>query len=587
MPDDLNSKNYINKSLETNFNYNDKQSKRLRVLIYILTICAVIMQIIVDGSFIISGSGFGDPIIWGLVIIISINSIVLYFTQNLQRASSVLLISFFAGILMVLYSDPTTATGNITYIPLVPILIFFIKKKKEAAVLSLIFFITMMGVVILQLLEIYSTPYNVLGVVQSIFAMSMTGLLCYFYQDISEKERTTSLLESIKYLKHEVVERTEAEKKVAEDKAKDEALLSSIGDGMIATDLDGKVELTNANTKEILGIEFENIKGKALCDELIFFDAKQNLLSKDQQPVCVALNTQKKVSGEYIFVKPDKTKIALDIVAAPVSQDGKVIGVIMTFRDMTEIKDVERTKTEFVSIASHQMRTPLTSSNWYIELLLDKDNNKLSPEDEKMYLVEIKKANERLVKLTDAVLYISRLELGTFYVKPQNLKLYDLYLEVVESTKSLQEEKKISIKENIDKELTLSVDPDWMKLFFDTLMTNAMKYSPEGNGIEINLFVADDKFANKNLKDSIILQVKDTGYGIPAGEQTQIFSKFYRGKNIMDKDTYGNGLGLYVAKLVADVVGAKIWFESEESKGSTFYIAIPKTGMKEVMEEKR
>ena len=240
-------------------------------------------------------------------------------------------------------------------------------------------------------------------------------------------------------------------------------------------------------------------------------------------------------------------------------------------RDVTKEQEIDKVKSEFVSLASHQLRTPLTAVNWYTEMLLSGDIGKFQPEQKK-YLKEIYNGNNNMIDLVKALLNVSRIELGTLAIEPESTNLKKLSDSVLEEFKLIIKKNKLKIEKDYTKELSdINIDPKLMRIVFQNLISNAIKYTPLGGQINIGI---------TKQKSDILISVKDTGYGIPKDQQSKIFTKLFRADNIVEKETEGTGLGLYIIKYVVEQFKGKIWFESRENKGTTFYVTIPSRGIK-------
>jgi len=177
-----------------------------------------------------------------------------------------------------------------------------------------------------------------------------------------------------------------------------------------------------------------------------------------------------------------------------------------------------------------------------------------------------------MVDLVNALLNVSRIDLGTFAIEPESIEIKKIAESVLKELIPQTKQKQTKITEEYDEDLpTIQADPKLIRIIFQNLLSNAVKYTPKGG--EIFLSITKDK---RNLS----IEVADNGYGIPKDQQSKIFTKLFRADNIRQKDTEGNGLGLYIVKSIVDESGGKIWFESEENKGTTFYVTLPLEGMK-------
>ncbi len=250
---------------------------------------------------------------------------------------------------------------------------------------------------------------------------------------------------------------------------------------------------------------------------------------------------------------------------------GKPLKMVGVNFDITHEKEVDKAKSEFVSLASHQLRTPLSSINWYTEMLLNEDAGKINDEQKK-YLQEVYIGSRRMVELVNSLLNVSRLDLGTFVINPIPVDVPKAIKSLLVELKSQIKEKKQIIKESYADNLPLlSADESLLRMILQNLLSNAVKYTPALGNITAEINVVDGQF---------IIKISDTGMGIPKSQQNKIFSKLFRADNAKQSETEGTGLGLYIIKSIVDQAGGEVSFESEENKGSSFSISFPMEGMK-------
>lgn len=234
--------------------------------------------------------------------------------------------------------------------------------------------------------------------------------------------------------------------------------------------------------------------------------------------------------------------------------------------DITKQKEVDRMKTEFISLASHQLRTPLTAIKWNLDMLLAGDVGDVSAKQRHM-MEQVAASNQRMIDLVSALLDVSHLETGKIVFEKEELDLKQL----LENTTfpDLQdkiEQKDIQFTFHIDDTPHIYTDKKLLCQVYTNLLTNAIKYTPEGGTVSLVI----------KIEDKVLLsEVKDTGMGIPEKEQEHIFSRFYRGSNIRTVDTSGNGLGLYLVKSIVEAMKGDVWFTSKEGKGTSFFFTIP------------
>jgi signal transduction histidine kinase len=266
------------------------------------------------------------------------------------------------------------------------------------------------------------------------------------------------------------------------------------------------------------------------------------------------------------------------------------VGVFLyqLYRDRTERREkaIDLAKSEFLTLASHQLRTPISAIGWLSELLLSGDMGKLNHE-QKEHVEHIYASNQRLASIVDAMLIVSGLELKKLDMRIELVDLVAVSRKQLADQVSLHSDKMLQVSEKYPDQLPkLRLDPRLIKIILQNIFSNALKYTPKNGEVEVSIMQTDQQI-NPKSKGSILISVRDTGYGISADQQAAVFSKLFRAENIKRHDTDGTGLGLYIVKEVLDEVGGNIWFESEEGKGSTFYVMLPLEGMKRKKKDKK
>ncbi len=238
----------------------------------------------------------------------------------------------------------------------------------------------------------------------------------------------------------------------------------------------------------------------------------------------------------------------------------------------------DKAKNEFVSLASHQLRTPLTAVSWSSEHLLKNADEPLSANQREL-VSQIHESNHRMINLVNTLLSLSTIDLGMIQMKPTSTDVRTLIMDVHKEVRAQCEPKGVTLTEEFDADdHVIWADPEMFRMVIQNIITNAVVYTPKGGSVTVVTKSLDSwKFMNGRRipSGSLLISVKDTGCGIPKREQAKIFSKLFRAGNAQKTHTDGTGLGLYIAKAVVDAMDGFIWFTSEENKGTTFYVAVP------------
>jgi len=353
--------------------------------------------------------------------------------------------------------------------------------------------------------------------------------------------------------------------KVEEEKAKDEALLASLGEGMVATDKSGNIIAINRMAEKMLDWKSDEVLGKKVVDVWSMLDEHGNEVPLEQRPITIATMGTATVSNTSMYNKNDAGYFPVAITVNPVMLDGKVIGSIAIFRDITKEKELEKTRGDLLSLASHQLRTPLSGTKWLIETLKTGLHGPLTS-GQTEYLNEIYKINERMTGLVHDMLGVLRMEGDTAKAKNDDVSIKTLIDTLSETFHGVAESKEMKVELPEKTDYTVNTDPLLLRNILESFISNAINYSNPGGIVIVNIEETDSE---------LIFSVKDSGIGIPRSEQRQIFERFYRASNAKTFDTRGSGLGLYIAALLAKKIRARVSFDSEEGKGSTFYVYVP------------
>lgn len=385
---------------------------------------------------------------------------------------------------------------------------------------------------------------------------------------LSFNQMMSSLKELYSSLEEKVQERT---RQLQAERNKIETIVEGIGDGVFVVDADRKIVLFNRMTEHLSGFSKKEALGKKFDKVLNFLSEETG--KKNDQFIEKVFKTGKmqSMSNHTVIVQKNGQRVSVADSAAPIkNKDGKVVAVVVVFRDVSQERAVDQAKTEFVSLASHQLRTPLTAIKWNTELLLD-PSSKLKKEQLET-IQDIASSNERMVELVNSLLNVSRIDLGTFSIEPKDCHLEEVANSILDELKGNIRNKKLKVSTSYDKELpALKADPNLLRIILQNLLSNAVKYTPAKGKVELSI--------SKDTRN-VTVKIKDSGIGIPKAQQSKVFSKLFRADNALQEEVDGTGLGLYLVKSILEEVGGSIQFESTEGKGTTFTIKLPRKGMK-------
>jgi PAS domain S-box-containing protein len=373
-----------------------------------------------------------------------------------------------------------------------------------------------------------------------------------------------------------ILEDVQKEKNKAEELA---AIVRDTNESIVSVNMDGVIQSWNHGAELLYQYSESEVLGKSI--KLVMPEEKvedYDYLKKmilDSSSVTRYKTKRKRKDGSIFDAA---------VSVSPVKDySGKMIGVSISTLDITKEQEIDKAKTEFVSLASHQLRTPLSAINWYTEMLLSGDAGKLN-EDQEKYLKEVYSGNQRMVSLVNALLNVSRLDLGTFMIEPTPVDLKEMAKSVIGELENMIKAKNQNVIENYAENLPVfSADQNLMRIIFQNLLSNSVKYTQEKGEIVLNILVTkkDETFGGRAMRgDCLIISVSDNGMGIPVDQKDKIFSKLFRADNAKATETEGTGLGLYIIKSIVDKAGGEIWFESKEKSGTSFYVCFPISGMK-------
>jgi PAS domain S-box-containing protein len=360
----------------------------------------------------------------------------------------------------------------------------------------------------------------------------------------------------------DITEQKKAEEELSRVRALYTLLIESSNDGVVVLQ-DGLVKFFNKQMFNMVGYTEMEAYNKPFIN-FISDKYKQAVAEKYQSRVA-----GKKVDPRYEIelIKKDGASFPVEVNASLINFEGRPASMSV-IRDMTKAKEIEKMKSEFVSIASHQLRTPLTGIKWFGELLLGNKAGVLS-EKQKDFIEQISAATARMMNLVDDLLDVSHIEAGKKYdvvLKEEDASA--IIKEVINEQLILARNKKITIELSKDcsKKIMVKADKSKLSQVFENLINNSIKYTKSEGKIIIGC---------KTGEEGATYFIKDNGVGIPPHQLNKLFERFFRGENVANTEP-GTGLGLYIAKYIIEKHHGRIWCETEINKGTTFYVYLPK-----------
>ena len=384
---------------------------------------------------------------------------------------------------------------------------------------------------------------------------------------------------------------TESEKNVktltselSEVANRSEIVINAIGDGVIAIDAQGTIQLINPAAQEILGWGKQDALMLNYKSILQLTDLNNKELDPAADPIMQVLNTNQQMRSNTLIIKTKSgKKVTSSLVVSPIGSAGS--GVITVFRDMTKEKAEEQEQAEFISTASHEMRTPVASIEGYLGLALNPNTAQID-EKARDFIMKAHEAAQHLGRLFQDLLDVSKSEDGRMASTPKVVDMASYTATIVQGLNEKANEKGLILKykptdnsgqKTITPVYFVNQDNDHIREILDNLIENAIKYTLKGE-VTVDVTGSDSK---------VIVSVKDSGLGIPAEDVPHLFQKFYRVDNMDRQQIGGTGLGLYLSRRLAEAMQGRLYLESVHGQGSTFFLELPRISSQEAEQLKQ
>jgi PAS domain S-box-containing protein len=387
-------------------------------------------------------------------------------------------------------------------------------------------------------------------------------------------------------LEQRVQERTASLERLSRQ---NELILNSAGEGIYGLNFEGKITFVNPAAVRMLGYRVKELIGQFMHAVLNHSKPDGTPYSFEENPIHATFkNGTVQYISDDIFKRRDGSQFPVEYVSTPIREQGKIVGAVVIFKDITERQIVERMKDEFVSVVSHELRTPLTSIRSALGLLARGALNTQPAKSQRMLEIAFDNTN-RLVRLISDILDIERINSGKVTMQKQPCNAAELMIQAVDEMQAMAEKAEISLCLT-PVEAQLWADPDRIVQTITNLLSNAIKFSPLGSTVWLSAEIQEDKktfseilpppcpalsLSPPLIQPQILFRVKDQGRGIPEDKLETIFDRFQQLDASNSRHQGGTGLGLAICRSIVQQHGGLIWVESTLGEGSTFYFTLP------------
>ncbi len=399
----------------------------------------------------------------------------------------------------------------------------------------------------------FEAYYEPLGAWFEVHAYPSPEGLSVYFQDVSERKRGEAERERLAAEAHEYAVRLRA-------------IIDSMADAVFVVDTQGRITLANDANEAVLGLGKHELQQAAseLPAQLAMRRTDGTPITSDEMPIKEALAG--KVVGPsdiIIYNRSRQRDTYMRFAVSPIRDSGgQVIGAVTTGRDVTESVEIDRMKDQFIAVAAHELKTPVTVMKGYAQVLLRMRTD--APGKWRKMLEAIDRGADRMDRIINDLLNASQLQTGRLPLSMGEVSLEPFVAEAIQRAASAAPRHRIRL---IHAEpLVVCGDPRWLAQVLASLIDNAIKYSPEGGDIDLAIRKEDGE---------AVVSVRDYGVGIPRERQAGIFQRFYRAHTGTPYDYGGLGIGLYLSHEIIRQHHGRMWFESAEGQGSTFFFSLP------------
>ncbi len=362
----------------------------------------------------------------------------------------------------------------------------------------------------------------------------------------------------------DITDRRRAQEALRLSEARFRRLLEAAPDGVITVNKDGVIVFANAQVTQIFGYSEQEMLGQPI--EMLVPARVRTIHVHQRDGYFAHPRTRPMAAGRALSgLRKDGTEIPVEIALSPLETEEGVLTTAIV-RDITERRKLDQLKEQFLSILSHELRTPINAIMGFASVLDDEVVGALTPEQHQ-YMGRILKGSDVLLTLIDDLLDMSRIQAGKFHLSPRPLDLGALVIEVCDSLRPLAEQKSLRFGcPEMDAVPTIQADPQRVRQVMVNLVNNAIKFTPEGGAIDVRL---------RPCGDVVLCEVEDTGIGIAESDIAKLFIPFTQLDMSNTRRAGGTGLGLSITKSLIDAHGGRIGVRSEPGVGSTFWFELP------------
>lgn len=380
------------------------------------------------------------------------------------------------------------------------------------------------------------------------------------------QEKNKSLEDTKRAMLNVMSDLAEEKDKLKTESTRIEAMFQSMGDALVVTDQYSKIVQLNPVAEKLLGVKSQDVVGKWYPDVVYLYNQDKTLMPPDQRPIAQAIESGKAIRSRdyYLGSAKSKTILPISLTVSPLILNNQPLGVVEVFRDITQERELEEAKDDFVSLVSHQLRTPATAVKQFLGMIKEGYAGKVTPEQDD-FINTAYESNERQIGIIDDLLNVSRLDLGRLKANLQPTDITELVKSIYQIMVPKAAERKQKITLEASEAYIVPADANMLRMAIENFIDNASKYTPDGGSIKVSV--------TKHGK-TVSIAVADTGVGIAEKDIKKLYKKFSRIDNSLSVERGGSGLGLYIAHQIVELHKGKLVVSSKLGKGTTFTIQL-------------